>query len=89
MSNIINKKINKNFTTLEEIEVIKDMMKHNYLALDYKKEFENFKNTKSYELPDRKIISLNEERFIVPELIFQPSLYGIKESKYLKKILKI
>ena len=44
-----------------------------YVALDYTEEFRKAKGiTKSYELPDGIILTVENERFIIPENLFEP-----------------
>ena len=41
---------------------------------------------KTYELPDGRVIKLGPERYMAPEILFQPSLIG-KESKGIHECL--
>ena len=34
----------------------------------------------NYEYPDGQVVSLGNERFIVPEALFQPSMLGIESA---------
>ena len=57
-------------------------MKENlcYVAEDFDGELSNAEQSsaieRNYELPDGQVITLNDQRFRVPEALFQPSLLG-------------
>ncbi|KAK8810478.1 hypothetical protein WA158_007053 [Blastocystis sp. Blastoise] len=68
-----------NMTSNSDIEIIREVKeKLCYVALDYslelKKASESSNLDKSYEMPDGNIVTLDDERFRVPEILFNPSL---------------
>ncbi|TNJ29833.1 actin [Giardia muris] len=70
------------FTTSAEIEIVRDIKeKLCFVALDYESVLaaaaESNEYSKSYELPDGVVISVNQARFKTPELLFRPELNNI------------
>ncbi|KAH9412135.1 actin [Ordospora pajunii] len=69
------------FTTTAEREIVRDIKeKLCYVSLNYEEDMRNTEHlasiTKTYEMPDGQVISIGNERFRAPELLFQPKLTG-------------
>ena len=47
-------------------------------ALDYEKEIQSGVKSSHYELPDGSKVTVSNERIMVPEAMFKPSLIGIQ-----------
>nr|P10992.3 RecName: Full=Actin, macronuclear [Tetrahymena thermophila]AAA30109.1 actin [Tetrahymena thermophila] len=73
--------IGLNFSSTAEREIIRDIKeKLCYVAIDYEAELKAYKessqNDKSYELPDGNTITVQDQRFRCPELLFKPAFIG-------------
>lgn len=73
-----------NFVNSAEREIVRDIKEQlTYVAFDYDdemiKSIETTMLEKTFELPDGHVITLGNERFRCPEVLFQPNLIG-KES---------
>lgn len=73
------------FTSSAEFEIVRDIKEQmTYIAYDFDEEVLKSQQSaileKSYELPDGNVITIGNERFRCPEVLFQPMMIG-KECK--------
>jgi len=73
------------FNTSAEREIVRDVKeKLAYVSLDYNEELAKAEASsdmeKQYELPDGNVITIGNERFRCPEVLFQPNFVGMESA---------
>jgi len=73
------------FNTSAEKEIVRDVKeKLSYVAIDYEDEMKQAESSsdieEQYELPDGNIITVGNERFRAPEVLFQPNFVGMEQA---------
>lgn len=79
LSNLIKEEccyISKDFCLDMKISKETEMNKKQFILPEYRKKPESFLNSMA---PEKYLITLNNLRFVVPELIFNPNMIGIEE----------
>ncbi|XP_072170603.1 actin-2-like [Diadema setosum] len=73
------------FETIDDVRIAKDIKeKMCYVALDFEREMEIANSiisstiTEHYTLPDGQVVTVAKERFVVPELFFDPNLMELE-----------
>ena len=70
-----------NFNTTAEKEIVRDIKeKICHVSLDFEKDYNNYSEDSdiAYELPDGNNITIGNERFRAPEILFKPSFVGLE-----------
>merc|ERR1711902_66944 len=79
------------FTTSAEKEIVRDIKETlSYVAVDYEAELAKADTSsdieKNFELPDGQVITVGNERFRCPEVLFKPNMIGREQEGIHKEI---
>lgn len=70
-------------STSEECEIVEDVKKKLcYVSLNFDEEITKAESSpaveKNYKLPDGQVVTIGNERFRCPEILFQPNVVGME-----------
>lgn len=85
MADYLGKTLKQNGTSVTDKKVLSNILDtYGYVALNFEQETQTAKSStslkKSYKLPSGQSITVNEERFRTPEVLFQPAFIGMESA---------